>query len=136
MEGLPYCNLYRSKFGDKKIWRPKVGPPRIQPLGALRKKIFKKPGRKCYVCRKPGHLAKDCWKKESKPKVDGDAFVCTVESVPESEMWIADSRASAHMTKYKNYFVNFTQFNSSKTVYLGNSDAILAYGHGSVNIEQ
>ncbi|GFS59879.1 integrase catalytic domain-containing protein [Trichonephila clavipes] len=31
MEGLPYCNLYRSKFGDKKIWRPKVGPPRIQP---------------------------------------------------------------------------------------------------------
>ncbi|GFW96111.1 hypothetical protein TNCV_958241 [Trichonephila clavipes] len=33
MEGLPYCNLYRSKFGDKKIWRPKVGPPRIQPSG-------------------------------------------------------------------------------------------------------
>ncbi|GFU53121.1 hypothetical protein TNCV_3099041 [Trichonephila clavipes] len=31
MEGVPYCNLYRSKFGDKKIWRPKVGPPRIQP---------------------------------------------------------------------------------------------------------
>ncbi|GFW95594.1 hypothetical protein TNCV_1904291 [Trichonephila clavipes] len=31
MEGLPYCNLYRSKFGDKKVWRPKVGPPRIQP---------------------------------------------------------------------------------------------------------
>ncbi|GFW93362.1 hypothetical protein TNCV_2604801 [Trichonephila clavipes] len=35
------------------------------------------------VCLKPGHLAKDCWKKERKPKVDGDAFVCTVEGVPE-----------------------------------------------------
>ncbi|GFY70183.1 retrovirus-related Pol polyprotein from transposon TNT 1-94 [Trichonephila inaurata madagascariensis] len=53
-------------------------------LVAIRKKIFKKPERKCYVCRKPGHLAKDCWKKESKPKVEGDAFVCTVEGVPKS----------------------------------------------------
>ncbi|GFY09869.1 retrovirus-related Pol polyprotein from transposon TNT 1-94 [Trichonephila clavipes] len=104
-------------------------------LVATRKKIFKKPARKCYVCRKLGHLAKDCWKKESKPKVDGDAFVCTVEGVPESEVWIADSGASAHMTKHKNYFVDFTQFNSPKPVYVGNSDAIMAYGHGTVNIE-
>ncbi|GFR23429.1 retrovirus-related Pol polyprotein from transposon TNT 1-94 [Trichonephila clavata] len=63
-------------------------------LVATRKKVFKKPERKCYVCRKPGHLAKDCWKKGSKPKVEGDAFVCTVEGVPESEVWIADSGAS------------------------------------------
>ncbi|GFV31516.1 retrovirus-related Pol polyprotein from transposon TNT 1-94 [Trichonephila clavipes] len=98
-------------------------------LVATRKKIFKKPERKCYVCRKPGHLAKDCWKKESKPKVDGDAFVCTVEGVPESEVWIADSGASAHMTNHKNYFVDFTQFNSPKPVYVGNSVAIMAYGH-------
>ncbi|GFQ96381.1 retrovirus-related Pol polyprotein from transposon TNT 1-94 [Trichonephila clavata] len=37
-------------------------------LVATRKKVFKKPERKCYVCRKPGHLAKDCWKKGSKTK--------------------------------------------------------------------
>ncbi|GFY46302.1 CCHC-type domain-containing protein [Trichonephila inaurata madagascariensis] len=48
-------------------------------LVATRKKIFKKPERKCYMYRKPGYLAKDCWKKERKPKVEGDAFVCTVE---------------------------------------------------------
>ncbi|GFQ98960.1 retrovirus-related Pol polyprotein from transposon TNT 1-94 [Trichonephila clavata] len=104
-------------------------------LVATRKKVFKKPERKCYVCRKPGHLAKDCWKKGSKPKVEGDAFVCTVEGVPESEVWIADSGASAHMTKHKNYFVDFTKFVSPKPVYVGNSDAIVAYGHGTVNIE-
>ncbi|GFQ98173.1 retrovirus-related Pol polyprotein from transposon TNT 1-94 [Trichonephila clavata] len=54
-------------------------------LVATRKKVFKKPERKCYVCRKPGHLAKDCWKKGSKPKVEDDAFVCTVEGVPEND---------------------------------------------------
>ncbi|GFQ77592.1 retrovirus-related Pol polyprotein from transposon TNT 1-94 [Trichonephila clavata] len=104
-------------------------------LVVTRKKVFKKPERKCYVCRKPGHLAKDCWKKGSKPKVEGDAFVCTVEGVPESEVWIADSGASAHMTKYKNCFVDFTKFVSPKPVYVGNSDAIMAYGHGTVIIE-
>ncbi|GFR23534.1 retrovirus-related Pol polyprotein from transposon TNT 1-94 [Trichonephila clavata] len=101
-------------------------------LVAKMKKVFKKPDRKCYVCHKPGHLAKDCWKKESKPKVEGDAFMCTVEGVSEIEMWITDSGASAHMTKHKNYFVDFTKFISLK---LGNSDAITAYRHGTVNIE-
>ncbi|GFR09336.1 retrovirus-related Pol polyprotein from transposon TNT 1-94 [Trichonephila clavata] len=83
-------------------------------LVATRKKVFKKPERKCYVCRKPGHLAKDCWKKGSKPKVEGDAFVCTVEDVPESEVWITDNGASAHMTKHKHYFVVITKFVSPK----------------------
>ncbi|GFX39693.1 retrovirus-related Pol polyprotein from transposon TNT 1-94 [Trichonephila clavipes] len=104
-------------------------------LVVTRKKIFKKREKKCYVCRKPGHLVKNCWKKESKPKVDGDAFVYTVEGVPKSEVWIADNGTSAHMTKHKNYFVDFTQFNSPKTVYVENSDAIMAYGHGILNIE-
>ncbi|GFS36170.1 CCHC-type domain-containing protein [Nephila pilipes] len=104
-------------------------------LVATRKKVFKKSERKCYVCHKPGHLAKDCWNKDRRPKVEGEAFVCTVEGVLESEVWIADSGASAHMIKHKNYFVDFTKFISHKPVYVGNSDAIIAYGHGTVNIE-
>ncbi|GFX52556.1 retrovirus-related Pol polyprotein from transposon TNT 1-94 [Trichonephila clavipes] len=74
-------------------------------------------------------------KKESKPKVDGDAFVCTVEGVPGSEVWINESGASAHMTNHKNYFVDFTQFNSPKPAYVRNSHAIMAYGLVTVNIE-
>ncbi|GFU49700.1 retrovirus-related Pol polyprotein from transposon TNT 1-94 [Nephila pilipes] len=104
-------------------------------LVATRKKVFKKPERKFYFCRKPGHLAKECWKKESRPKVESDAFVCTVEGVPKREVWIADGGASAHMTKHKNYFVDLTKFISPKPVYVGNSDVIMAYGHGTVNIE-
>ncbi|GFQ67360.1 protein shank, partial [Trichonephila clavata] len=104
-------------------------------LFATRKKVFKKPEKKCYVYRKLGHLAKDCWKKESKLKVEGYAFVCTIEGVPESEVWIADIGASAHMTKHKNCFVDFIKFVSPKSVYVENSDAIMAYGQGTVNIE-
>ncbi|GFQ76745.1 CCHC-type domain-containing protein [Trichonephila clavata] len=55
-------------------------------LVATRKKVFKKPERKCYVCRNSGHLAMDCKKKESRPKLESDAFVCTMEGVPESKM--------------------------------------------------
>ncbi|GFU72867.1 hypothetical protein TNCV_4006031, partial [Trichonephila clavipes] len=50
MEGLPYCNLYRSKFGDKKIWRPKVGPPRIQPTRAMTKRDKEGQGSPWAVC--------------------------------------------------------------------------------------
>ncbi|GFQ73539.1 retrovirus-related Pol polyprotein from transposon TNT 1-94 [Trichonephila clavata] len=39
------------------------------------------------------------------------------------------------MTKHKNYFVDFPKFISPKPVYVGNSDAIMAYGYGTVNIE-
>ncbi|GFQ90983.1 CCHC-type domain-containing protein [Trichonephila clavata] len=109
--------------------------PRLQLKRLPRMRKHRRTERKCHVCRKPGHRAKDCCKKGSKPKVQGDAFVCTVEGVPESEVEIADSGASAHMTKHKNYFVVFTKFVSPKPVYVGNSDAIMAYGHGTVNIE-
>ncbi|GFT01221.1 uncharacterized protein TNCV_3373401 [Trichonephila clavipes] len=44
-------------------------------LVATRKKIFKKLERKCYMYYKPLYLSMDCWKKESKPKVGGDAFL-------------------------------------------------------------
>ncbi|GFW74969.1 CCHC-type domain-containing protein [Trichonephila clavipes] len=47
-----------------------------------------------------------------------------MEGVPESEVWIADSGGSAHMTKHRNYFVDFTQFISPKPVYVGNSDEV------------
>ncbi|GFR23119.1 retrovirus-related Pol polyprotein from transposon TNT 1-94 [Trichonephila clavata] len=115
-------------FEFKSVWES-------VPKRRDQKKVFKKPERKCYICRKPGHLAEDCWKKGSKPKIEDNAFVFTIEGVPEKEMWIVDSGASAHMTKHKNYSVDFTKFVSPKPVYVGNSDAIMAYGHGTVNIE-
>ncbi|GBN79835.1 Retrovirus-related Pol polyprotein from transposon TNT 1-94 [Araneus ventricosus] len=102
-------------------------------LIATKKKAAKKEERKCYVCRKPGHIAKDCWKRDRKQKTSGDAFVCIVEGVTEKEQWIADSGASAHMTSYRKYFLDFKEFPSPKPVYVGNNNAIMAYGQGTVN---
>jgi hypothetical protein len=101
---------------------------------ASKKKPVKKYDRKCYVCRKVGHLAKDCYKNKNKPKTEGDAFLC-VEGVPEAELWLADSGASAHMTKRKEYFCTYEPFAVPKRVKIGNSDDILAHGQGTINVK-
>lgn len=58
----------------------------------------KKVMRKCYVCIKSGHLAKDSPEKVGK-KIIGDAFVCMVEGIPCDKVWLVDSGASSHITK-------------------------------------
>ncbi|GBM37860.1 hypothetical protein AVEN_193379-1 [Araneus ventricosus] len=109
--------------------------PDSTALVATKKKAAKKVERKCYVCRKPGHIAKDYWKKDRKQKTSSDAFVCIVEGVTEKEQWIADSGTSAHMTSYRKYFLVFKEFPSPKPVYEGNNNAIMAYGQGTVNVD-
>ncbi|GBN69353.1 hypothetical protein AVEN_138741-1 [Araneus ventricosus] len=109
--------------------------PDSSALVSTKKKAAKRVERKRYVCRKPGHIAKDYWKKDRKQKTSGDAFVCIVEGVTEKEQWIADSGASAHMTSYRKYFLDFKDFPSSKPVYVGNNNAIMVYGQGTVNFD-
>ncbi|XP_071040583.1 uncharacterized protein [Parasteatoda tepidariorum] len=61
--------------------------------------------------------------------------MCLGESNTNNEVWLADSGTTAHMTKYKDYFVDYKQFEVPKKVYIGNSDAIFAYGEGTINVE-
>ncbi|GBM04434.1 hypothetical protein AVEN_35602-1 [Araneus ventricosus] len=70
-----------------------------------------------------------------KQKTSGDAFVCIVEGVAEKEQWIADSGASAPMTSYRKYFLDFKEFPSPKPAYVRNNNAIMAYGQGTVNVD-
>ena len=56
-------------------------------------------------------------------------------SVPADGIWIADSGATQHMTKSKDYFVNYTSFNTPKPVTLGNKGVMMAYGEGDIEVE-
>lgn len=58
-----------------------------------------------------------------------------MEGVADGEVWLADSGATAHMTRFKHYFVEYEPFHVPKKVYVGNSDAIMAYGQGTINVE-
>lgn len=98
---------------------------------------------KCFKCRGVGHYAKDCPKHKSGSSVNckkgtkpsGEAFLCEVEGVAESDVWIADSGASVHMTRKKDYFLTYEAFIVPKHIQVGNNKMILAYGHGIINVE-
>ncbi|KAF2897953.1 hypothetical protein ILUMI_08222, partial [Ignelater luminosus] len=98
---------------------------------------------KCFKCRGVGHYAKDCPKRKSSSSVSckkgtkpsGEAFICEVEGVAESDVWIADSGASVHMTSKKQYFLTYKAFIVPKQVQVGNNKMVLAYGHGIINVE-
>ncbi len=99
------------------------------------KKKSNKVERKCFKCHRPGHIAKHCKKPDISKKPEGDAFMCVFENISDKELWLADSGASTHMTNRKDYFFSYEPFFAPKEVRVGNSEAILAYGQGIVNVE-
>ena len=51
------------------------------------------------------------------------------------DVWIADTGASHHMTKTREYFLSFSLYDKPKPVTIGNKSLMMAYGHGNVRIE-
>ncbi|KAI4340978.1 hypothetical protein MLD38_025761 [Melastoma candidum] len=113
----------------------------------------KSKGPRCYHCKEPGHLRRDCplrkTGKESKES-DGKAIanvvressdegeyegsdVLTIATSSLTDTWIMDSGASYHMTFNKDWFNSFKKWNSS--VRLGDDKAIPVLGSGSVQIK-
>lgn len=107
---------------------------------------FDKNKRKCFKCHREGHIARNCPTKKtesvpssagsSKREVapSGEAFV-SIEGVTDTEQWLADSGASAHMTHNKDYFLTYEIFEIPREVQIGNGEMIHAYGQGTINVE-
>ena len=97
---------------------------------------------RCYVCNELGHTQYKCPKNSKKPSESsqqqnealfGEALVA--EESGDTDLWIADTGASHHMTKSKDFFVSYTAFSEPKPVTLGNRKLMLAYGQGNIQIE-
>ncbi|KMQ87021.1 integrase core domain protein [Lasius niger] len=148
MSTLPF-----QYFEFKSVWESVPVETRTVNLLLERKRKEKK----CFICHETGHQAKHCPEKLKKKKqidskknlkTEGNAFVAVVnrndnrgafytfvDSVMEQDVWLADSRASTHMTSCERYFATYEAFPTSKAVQVGNKDVILAYGKGTINVE-
>lgn len=95
---------------------------------------------RCFSCKEFGHKFWKCPNKKPKPeKSTGTAAglfgEALLTAVPESGVWIADSGATQHMTKCKEYFMTYTAFEEPKAITLGNKRTMLAYGKGDIPVE-
>ncbi|KAF6197591.1 hypothetical protein GE061_008556 [Apolygus lucorum] len=105
---------------------------------------------KCFKCKSPGHLARNCGKKSGRNQdqdedvhssngsetgeLHGIALVCESD-IPESESWIADTACSQHMTYSKKFYHSYQPFEKPIDIRVGNGDVIRAHGKGNINVE-
>lgn len=82
---------------------------------------------KCFFCKKPSHLKKDChkykeWLKKSNNsgekvnKVENNEFCFQIRTTPNDDEWLIDSGATAHVTNNKRLLDSIAQTNSTVTV--------------------
>jgi hypothetical protein len=110
--------------------------------------------RKCYYCKRKGHLAKDCYKKkaaednkkrdeksskesssddENKKKSGGQLF--TIPPAPKNKLneWFLDSGASNHITKRRDVLFDYEPI-EDMPITIGDDSAITAIGKGTLRV--
>lgn len=97
---------------------------------------------KCHYCKKPGHYARDCFKKKSDQKKENANFAnddhdnelaLKSSEVNEDEWWI-DSGASSHMTRNLKSLRNYSSFETPIKVKLADDHVLNAFGKGNVHL--
>ena len=88
---------------------------------------------RCYACHKLGHIKYKCPNNNKSgdlvqnEALFGEAF--------DADQWIADTGATHHITKSKNFVVTYESFSEPKPITLGNHKLMFAYGQGDINVE-
>ena len=98
--------------------------------------------RKCYFCKKVGHIARNCWLKKRGPKnenrhgADQSGVLLNIEeilNIRNEDTWIADSGASYHMSSRRDWFSYFEE--CSAVMSLADKSTMEVKGTGQINIE-
>uniref|UniRef100_A0A1X7U1E6 CCHC-type domain-containing protein n=1 Tax=Amphimedon queenslandica TaxID=400682 RepID=A0A1X7U1E6_AMPQE len=110
----------------------------------------------CFQCGEAGHFHKDCLKichqqrqsttpakHRAKPATESRGMkssdsesvaAFTMSTVCDSKDWIIDSGASSHMTQRRELLVDYSEFETTKKVYLGDGPTGEAFGKGNINL--
>lgn len=109
----------------------------------------------CYVCNKPGHWAKDCFKNKQRNQTSSDprntdrqkrsdkqnnrqvdyrnvSFMARESEAEIVSNWIVDSGSTCHMTSHREWLNNYEEFTEDKKIRLGDDYTILARGSGII----
>lgn len=101
---------------------------------------------KCFQCKKPGHIKKNCPEKNThkhkfnahvSSKDNCDAFVSVADfscADRSDDKWYMDSGASDHMSHNLKWFTNFRKSSKPISVRVGNGDIIFGEGFGDIEI--
>ncbi|KAG7579135.1 Zinc finger CCHC-type [Arabidopsis thaliana x Arabidopsis arenosa] len=105
--------------------------------------------RKCFVCNKPGHLAKNCKLRrtervdlsieetEDDSEDEGHMLFSAVEEEVSSkgndETWLVDSGCTNHMTKEVKYFITLDQ-GIKVPIKVGNGQRVMTAGKGNIQV--
>lgn len=97
---------------------------------------------KCFICKEPGHLKKDCPRvgiKEKENKAQGsNMMLLTVNSTDSNndrDDWYVDNGATHHVTMRGDLFQDFKRFGEAHTVTTADGNVIQAVGNGTVHLK-
>ena len=100
--------------------------------------------KKCFYCKKPGHLIQDCRtriaakkRKQSNMVVKPNRLyvVALITNEMSTSTWYVDSGATQHMCHESNAFTNYTKYENQQSVYLGDdSTSYKIEGLGDVTV--